>query len=73
MASETKPAPKRKRNVPRNDIVEKRPLRIGEENLFKKYVTSGEFRRALCSGKYVYVDGLFVLRPLAIFLLENGV
>lgn len=73
MATGTKPSPKRKGSLHHNDIVEKRPLRLSGDSVFKKYIYSGEYRRALRSGKYIFVDGLLILRPLAIFLLENKI
>jgi len=50
-----------------------RPFRVPAEHLFSNYIQSWEFRDLIASGKYIYVDGLFVLRPIAIFLLENQI
>ena len=45
---------------------EKRVLRIPKELVLSYYMKHHEFRSAVDSGMYIYIDGLFVLRPIAV-------
>lgn len=47
------------------------PLYLDDYDIFDEYVESKEFRDAVSSGKYVWVDGFFVLKPLAEFFIET--
>jgi len=49
------------------------PLRVPAESIFINYKVSRAYRELLATGNYIYVDGLFVLRPIGIFLLENEI
>jgi len=52
---------------------EKRVLRIPKELVLSYYMKHHEFRSAVDSGMYIYIDGLFVLRPIAVILLEQHI
>lgn len=48
------------------------PLRISKKSIFSLYEKSEDFRNAINDGDYIYLDGLFVLRPLATLFIKNG-
>lgn len=74
MAPVAHPAPsKRKDNTDGRVFTEKRVLRLPKELVLSYYNRHHDFRRAIDSGKYIYIDGLFVLRPIAIILLEQNI
>ncbi|MBE6880803.1 MAG: helix-turn-helix transcriptional regulator [Ruminococcaceae bacterium] len=54
-------------------LAEKHVLRIPKELVLSYYTQHRDFRRVVDSGKYIYIDGLFVLRPIAIILLEHRI
>lgn len=54
-------------------FAEKRALRIPGDLVLSYYKRHPDFRSAVDSGKYIYIDGLFVLRPIAIVLLEQNI
>jgi len=48
------------------------PLRISKKSIFSLYEKSEDFRNTIDDGDYIYLDGLFVLRPLATLFIKNG-
>lgn len=74
MAPVAAPMPSKKNdNTDGRVFAEKRVLRIPKELVLSYYKRHHDFRRAVDSGKYIYIDGLFVLRPIAIILLEQKI
>ncbi|MBE6960521.1 MAG: helix-turn-helix transcriptional regulator [Ruminococcaceae bacterium] len=74
MAPVASPKPaKKKDNTDGRVFAEKRVLRIPKELVLSYYNRHSDFRRAVDSGKYIYIDGLFVLRPIATILLEHHI
>ena len=74
MAPVACPEPSRKNdNTDDRVFAEKRALRIPKDLVLSYYNRRPDFRRAIDSGKYIYIDGLFVLRPIGIFLLEQNI
>lgn len=74
MAPVAAPMPSKKNdNTDGRVFTEKRVLRIPKELVLSYYKRHHDFRRAVDSGKYIYIDGLFVLRPIAIILLEQKI
>lgn len=74
MAPVASPKPSKKNdNTDGRVFAEKRVLRIPRDLVLSYYKRHHDFRRAVDSGKYIYIDGLFVLRPIAIFLLEQKI
>ncbi|WP_087064204.1 helix-turn-helix domain-containing protein [Intestinibacillus massiliensis] len=74
MAPGARPAPSKKNdNTDGRVFSEKRVLRLPKEQVLSYYKRHHDFRRAVDSGKYIYIDGLFVLRPIAIILLEQSI
>lgn len=74
MAPVAAPMPSKKNdNTDGHVFAEKRVLRIPKELVLSYYKRHHDFRRAVDSGKYIYIDGLFVLRPIAIILLEQKI
>ena len=68
------PEPSRKNdNTDDRVFAEKRALRIPKDLVLSYYDRRPDFRRAIDSGKYIYIDGFFVLRPVGIFLLEQNI
>ena len=68
------PEPSRKNdNTDDRVFAEKRALRIPKDLVLSYYDRRPDFRRAIDSGKYIYIDGFFVLRPIGIFLLEQNI
>lgn len=49
------------------------PLRSSSNDIFRLYEESEEFRKAFNEGDYIFVDGLFVLRSVAVHLLEHNI
>lgn len=74
MAPVACPEPSRKNdNTDDRVFAEKRTLRIRKDLVLSYYNRRPDFRRAIDSGKYIYIDGFFVLRPIGIFLLEQNI
>ena len=74
MAPVACPKPSKKNdNTDGHVFAEKRVLRIPKDLVLSYYIRHPDFRRAIDSGKYIYIDGLFVLRPIAIILLEQNI
>ena len=74
MAPVACPKPSKKNdNTDGRVFAEKRALRIPKDLVLSYYKRHSDFRRAIDSGKYIYIDGLFVLRPIAIILLEQNI
>ena len=74
MAPVACPEPSRKNdNTDDRVFAEKRALRIPKDLVLSYYDRRPDFRRAIDSGKYIYIDGFFVLRPIGIFLLEQNI
>lgn len=60
-------------NTDHHVFVEKRVAHIPKNLVLSYYNRRPDFRRVIDSGKYIYIDGLFVLRPIGIFLLEQNI
>ena len=60
-------------NTDHHVFVEKRVAHIPKDLVLSYYNRRPDFRRVIDSGKYIYIDGLFVLRPIGIFLLEQNI
>lgn len=74
MAPVACPEPSRKNDNTHDRVfAEKRALRIPKDLVLSYYNRRPDFRRAIDSGKYIYIDGFFVLRPIGIFLLEQNI
>lgn len=68
------PTPEKKNdNSDGHVFTKKLVLRLPKELVLSYYNRYPDFQRAVDSGKYIYVDGLFVLRPVAIILLEQNI
>ena len=48
------------------------PLRISRKSIFSLYEKSEDFRNVVDGGDYIFLDGLFVLRPLATLFIKSG-
>jgi len=62
------PHPEKKPHI----ITRRVPLRVSPDKLPSLYIGSSAFRAVINQGNYVYVDDLFVMKPLALFLLKEG-
>ena len=74
MAPVASPSPSNKKdNTDGHVFTEKRVLRIPKDLVLSYYKRHPNFQSAIDSGKYIYIGGIFVLRPIAIILLEQNI
>lgn len=59
--------------APKQEYTQRLPLRIRPDQVFSLYENSPAFREVIGQGQYTYVDGLFILTPIAQQLLSKGI
>ena len=64
---------KKNDNTDGHVFAKKRVLSSPKDLVLSYYKLHTDFRRAVDSGKYIYIDDLFVFRPIAIILLEQNI
>ena len=59
--------------APKQEYTKRLPLRIRPNQIFSLYENSPAFREVISQGQYTYIDGLFILTPIAQQLIEKGI
>lgn len=59
--------------APKQEFTKRLPLRIRPNQIFSLYENSPAFREVISQGQYTYIDGLFILTPIAQHLIEKGI